>query len=76
MLYLCTTKKEQCSVRLAGPGRKILILEIMGSNPIPSTTETSANAEVFFFYATQRDTHHISGVSQSKEGRQYVVGPL
>ena len=38
LLYLCTTKTEQCSVRLAGPGRKILILEIMGSNPIPSTT--------------------------------------
>ena len=51
LLYLCTTKTEQCSVRLAGPGRKILILEIMGSNPIPSTTKrsTSANAEVFLY---------------------------
>ena len=33
--------RKTSSVRLAGPGRKILILEIMGSNPIPSTTKFS-----------------------------------
>ena len=31
-----------CSVRLAGPGRKVFILEITGSNPVGSTEKMGA----------------------------------
>lgn len=46
--------RKTSSVRLAGPGRKILILEIMGSNPIPSTTisfSLRSKSGGFVFYA-------------------------
>ena len=81
LLYLCTTKTEQCSVRLAGPGRKILILEIMGSNPIPSTTKVfdsdRLNRRSFFCLAilheparmqycqTKKRPHPLGGVVEN-----------
>ena len=51
-------EKGTCSVRLAGPGREILILEIMGSNPIPSTSNVSpAIMQAIFFSPSQKNNN-------------------
>lgn len=57
-------------VRLAGPGRQVLILEIRGSNPLRAAILRQAqDFYMWYVYILQSDTNYYIGITENLDTR-------